>query len=82
MAEPGWSMAETVCRFTCKRVNAAECSGASTRQTSLAKPQYGKQSVVGVQKSRAEKHGYSRNVMKRMISWNGAGVVMILKVKF
>ena len=34
VAEPGWSMAETVCRFTCERVNAAECNGASTRQIS------------------------------------------------
>jgi len=36
MAEPVWSMAETVCRFTCKRVNEVECNGASTREISLA----------------------------------------------
>ncbi len=29
-----WSMAETVCRFTCKRVNVVEWNEASTRQIS------------------------------------------------
>ena len=69
-------MAETVCRFTCKRVNAAECNGASTRELSQAKPQYMKHSIVGRQKSRAKKHGYSRNEMKRIKDFDWAKVAL------